>query len=110
MSDVDGVSHFVWAKLPRSNVGGINPSGYHPLACHMLDAASVADELWQAVLPSSMRSWISRSLGLAEEDAQRWCSFLVGAHDLGKASPVFQQKGKALQGLLEGRGLRFPGT
>ena len=74
----------------------------------MLDTMAVADELWQTVLPTAMRSWISLSLGLAEGDDQRWCSFLAGAHDLGKASPVFQQKGKTHIGLLESSGLQFP--
>ncbi|MDR7587727.1 MAG: CRISPR-associated endonuclease Cas3'' [Armatimonadota bacterium] len=62
---------------------------YHPLLAHMLDTAAVA----LAVLdqePATTRRLYGQDLSLPEEDALRFVAFLVGLHDLGKASPVFQ--------------------
>ena len=60
---------------------------FHPLICHMLDVASVAQRLWDEVLPA--QSAVAESLGLTPTAARRWCAFLAGLHDLGKASPAF---------------------
>ncbi|WP_448568424.1 CRISPR-associated helicase Cas3' [Thermus sp.] len=62
---------------------------FHPLLAHMLDAAAVA----QAVLyrePYRTLRLHGQDWGLSPEEAARWVAFLVGLHDLGKASPVFQ--------------------
>ena len=67
-------------------------TGYHPLLCHMIDVAMVALETWRSVLSSKQRREMARSLGFGEDQdaAGRWCAFLAGLHDLGKASPAFQ--------------------
>ncbi len=62
---------------------------YHPLLAHMLDTAAVAWEILRREPPSTLRLY-ARDWGLSEGEAQRWVSFLVGLHDLGKASPIFQ--------------------
>ena len=70
----------LWAKSG-------NP--FHPLLAHMLDTAAVA----LAVLrmePPRTRALYAEDWGLPEEGALAWTAALVGLHDLGKASPVFQ--------------------
>ncbi len=62
---------------------------FHPLVAHMLDAAAVA----RAILlrePPRTRALYARDWELDEEEALAWVACLVGLHDLGKASPVFQ--------------------
>ncbi|WP_353513482.1 CRISPR-associated helicase Cas3' [Thermus sp. LT1-2-5] len=62
---------------------------FHPLLAHMLDSAAVA----QAILfrePTRSLALYALDSGLSWEDAIKWVAFLVGLHDLGKASPVFQ--------------------
>ena len=66
----------LWAKSPPNGEG----DGY-PLLPHLLDVAAVASQLQQTIpcpvpLPCS----------------PAWVSALVGFHDLGKATPGFQQK------------------
>ena len=108
MSTFGRANHLLWAKLPRPGTEGPGPFGYHPLACHMLDTAAVAAELWETAIPPSMRSWMARALDLPEVDAKRWCEFLASVHDVGKASPVFQQRCAALVTPLGASGLPFP--
>lgn len=67
--------------------------GYHPLICHMLDVAAVAEATWTQCVAANVRCLVSHSLGLNETEAMRWVAFLAGCHDLGKASPIFQAKG-----------------
>jgi CRISPR-associated endonuclease/helicase Cas3 len=61
----------------------------HPLICHMLDTAAVARTIWDDVLPAAQRRAIADALYVTDESAQRWCAFLAGVHDLGKAAPAF---------------------
>ena len=81
-----------WAKL---GYGEESPS-YHPLLCHMIDAASVAREMWRSVLSHGQQSELAGDLGFNQnqEAAAVWCAFLAGLHDLGKASPAFQLRVK----------------
>lgn len=63
--------------------------GYHPLLCHMLDVAAVAERIWCDVLSSAERDRIADELGVDADGTARWVSFVAGLHDLGKASPAF---------------------
>lgn len=63
---------------------------HHPLACHLLDTAAVAERLWDDVLPNVVRSRIATGLGLDAVAARVWAVALAGFHDLGKCSPAFQ--------------------
>jgi len=76
-----------WAKLPREEKP---PRRYHPVLCHLIDVASVAEAIWQSVLTSAARARIARRLGMSEAAAGRWITFLAGLHDIGKISPAFQ--------------------
>lgn len=62
-----------------------------PLAWHMADAANTASRLWANWLPASVRNRIERSL-IKPHEAEQLLRFLAAAHDLGKATPVFQSK------------------
>lgn len=63
---------------------------YHPLLFHMLDVAAVAKLLWQECLPGQLLKRLAS--GLQRTDAPSLVMFTAGAHDLGKASPAFQNK------------------
>ena len=90
----------VWAKLSRTQNGGFE---YHPLLCHMIDVAAVAEAMWKNVLSRWARSEIARALGLSQEHAGQWVELLAGLHDLGKASPAFQYQVKVAQREIEQR-------
>jgi CRISPR-associated endonuclease/helicase Cas3 len=80
----------LWAKSPRNmNLAPEDPQ-FHPLICHLTDAAMVAQQLWRRVLAPQVKGHLTRALGLeSEELAGRWIAFFVGLHDLGKATPGF---------------------
>lgn len=80
---------------------------YHPLVCHMLDVAAVADALWHTALPRAARAALSDGLGLAEAEARVWCSYLAALHDIGKCSPSFQRKKPRAVAPLTRLGLLF---
>lgn len=80
----------LWAKTKRkktSKRGG--HLRYQPLLYHMLDVAAVAGLVWDHCLASQLRKRIECSLGT---DARTEIMFLSGGHDLGKASPGFQNR------------------
>ncbi|MFI9382101.1 CRISPR-associated helicase Cas3' [Kutzneria sp. NPDC052558] len=61
----------------------------HPLVCHVLDTAAVAERLWPFMLGPAARNEIEaglQPLGAVVE----WSSVLIGLHDLGKYAPAFQ--------------------
>jgi CRISPR-associated endonuclease/helicase Cas3 len=79
---------------------------YHPLLAHMLDTAAVA---W-AILrrePSRTLYLYAQDWSLSEEEALSWASFLVGLHDLGKASPIFQLAWEEGARRVRGAGLEW---
>jgi len=84
----------------------------HPLICHMVDVAVVAQALWEDCLAERVRASLCSSFALGEDQTRRWVAFLAGAHDLGKASPVFQGKGseggRSTPPWLHGTDLEFP--
>lgn len=99
----------LWAK--KSKPGQM---GWLPLPQHMADTAHTARLLWNCWLSPSLRHCISRGWA-EEEDAGQLLVFLASAHDLAKATPVFQSKARSFlsddldQQLLEGlRGSGLP--
>jgi len=72
--------HAFWAKSG-------NP--YHPLLTHVVDSAGVALAI-VAREQRRTRGLYAEDWHLPDDEALRFVAFLVGLHDLGKASPVFQ--------------------
>lgn len=91
----------LWAKSRSEDPG---EQGYHPLVYHLFDVAAVAEALWTSVLTAHERRAVGERLGLDESDAKRWVAFLAGVHDIGKASPAFQQKDPDAKDRLRGAG------
>lgn len=79
------------ALLLPAKFGGVSEvdGAYHPLLCHMLDVASVAQQIFDDVLSHEEREQLASGLGITPEGARVWVSFLAGLHDLGKAAPAF---------------------
>jgi len=80
--------HF-WAKLGNE----IWPNSYHPVLCHLIDVAAVASALWEGVFRSRFRAWFAQRLQLDQVSCKRWLAFWSAAHDIGKVSPCFQDRG-----------------
>jgi len=77
----------LWAK--KSNIDG--SLLWLPLAVHLADSASIAQKLWNCWLPDGVKQTIAS--GITEEGySEHLFMFLAAAHDLGKATPVFQAK------------------
>ena len=60
----------------------------------MVDTAIVANEMWDKLLQQGTRHYWSEQIGLKHEQARKYISFWVGLHDIGKASPAFQNQTK----------------
>lgn len=72
----------VWAKAGN----GGTP---HPLICHALDTAAVAELIYHRLLGPVLRERLDAALAPLGE-APFWAAALSGLHDLGKCSPSFQ--------------------
>lgn len=77
----------LWAKSDR----GRAPGEWHPLIAHLLDVAACAREILEREPPSTL-DLLAADLNLPRDRALAWTCALAGLHDLGKASPAFQQK------------------
>ncbi|WP_255521076.1 CRISPR-associated helicase Cas3' [Rothia sp. ZJ1223] len=56
---------------------------------HMLDSAMVAQRLWECWLSEGSKLNVAEKLGLTPEDACAFVAWVVGTHDIGKATPEF---------------------
>jgi CRISPR-associated endonuclease/helicase Cas3 len=74
----------LWAK---SDKGG----GWHPLLAHLLDVAACAEAILERE-PKRTLELYAEDLQLPPNEARAWVYALAGLHDIGKASPAFQQK------------------
>ncbi len=86
MKNLSPTTKSLWAK--KANDGSMF---WLPLWVHMADSAEVAQMLWNRWLPDGVRRAVS-STTLGVDQAEQLFIFLAAAHDLGKATPVFQAK------------------
>lgn len=101
---IDMEQHTIlWAKTSRSD-----PSRWHPLLFHMLDAGNVALALWRNYLPFSTRNRFAGWLHIDEDSAGRLLAFWTSLHDIGKASPSFQAKSPERKEALQRQNIPFP--
>ncbi|WPF66253.1 MULTISPECIES: CRISPR-associated helicase Cas3' [unclassified Corynebacterium] len=73
----------LWAKSG-------DETGWLPLPQHMVDAACVAEYLWEAWLADSVKAYITSATGLTEAEAKTLVAWLAALHDCGKATTQFQ--------------------
>lgn len=73
----------IWAKS-----GTVD--GFLTLPQHLIDAACVADWLWDNWVSRSLKRTLATTWGLDEEQVGRLYFFLAGTHDVGKATVTFQ--------------------
>jgi len=79
----------LWAKKAKEAEEGLY---WLPLDAHLIDTAEVASRLWHKWLSDSIRQAVANSINGSVEEAERLFIFLAAAHDIGKATPVFQAK------------------
>jgi CRISPR-associated endonuclease/helicase Cas3 len=89
----------LWAK---SSVGG----GL-PVIRHVADVAAVATALFE-LLPEQRKNRVALNLRLTRAQASAWIATIVGAHDIGKATPGFQAKWSEGKRIAEEAGFSFP--
>lgn len=87
--------HFLkfWAKTSHDKEN--LRDAFHPLICHMIDVACVAEAMWNSSLPDVTKRRLAKPFGL-ENDLERAgtiMAWLAGLHDLGKCSPPFALRG-----------------
>lgn len=108
MSSLGGKNCKLMRLWGKATWGGSNRRSkklyYHPLLLHMLDVAAVAGLVWDNCITPNFRKRLEGSLGI---EARVQVIFLAGAHDIGKASPGFQNK---ILELSEGLELPFSGN
>ncbi len=78
----------LWAKSPKLET---DPPDGHSVIAHLLDVAACAWEILERE-PVSTIQLFAIDFGLELDQTKPWVCALVGLHDLGKASPAFQQK------------------
>lgn len=77
----------LWAKTDSED-----GSVWLPLYVHLSDAARTMAKLWDGWVPKNVRGMFAHRCGENEELARKSLVFLAGAHDIGKATPIFQAK------------------
>lgn len=83
----------LWAKTSHDKEN--LPDAFHPLICHMIDVACVAEAMWNCSLPDITKRRLAKPFGLDgdQKRAGRIIAWLAGLHDLGKCSPPFALRG-----------------
>ncbi len=91
MTQLSLTSRQLWAK--KSKDGAML---WLPLALHLSDSAAIAKKLWNCWLSPGVRQAIETGLD-KPDGACALFVFLMAAHDIGKATPVFQAKNTGFQ-------------
>ena len=85
MSPTSPAFHLLWGKADRgAGSEAIERSNWHPLVCHMLDVAAVAEALIDGRLPQALVRRLERLCG----GQVGWLVFVVALHDLGKGDAI----------------------
>lgn len=71
-----------WGKAGSSEIP-------HPVVCHAIDTAAVAELLYDVLLGPGVRRDLESGLGPLGT-VRSWVAVLCGLHDIGKCSPIFQ--------------------
>ena len=77
----------LWAKTDSED-----SSVWLPLYIHLSDTARTMARLWDGWVPKNVRNLFARHCCGNEGLARKALIFLAGAHDIGKATPIFQAK------------------
>ena len=97
-----------WAKTPRRETP--TWSNIHPVLEHLIDVGLVFEELVNGVW-RGIGDYLISPYAEAEKDlARRALCVLAATHDIGKISPGFQKKARALIPRLRQRGFTFSPT
>ena len=83
-----------WAKTSHDPEN--LPNAFHPLICHMIDVACVAEAMWNDVLPTVTKRRLAKPFGLDCPSAD--CS-----HDAANNDCALSQAGKIIAFLAVGR-------
>lgn len=86
MTSLSLAAQSLWAKKSKSG-----EMLWLPLALHLADSAAIAKKLWNNWLSPGVRKAIEAGVS-SPEHAEALFVFLAAAHDIGKATPVFQAK------------------
>ncbi len=78
---------WLYAKTDRRSRDRI-----HLLLYHLIDVGTVAHQMWQTVFTDSFRQQIAGILDITPIEAGQFVAFVAALHDLGKASPAYQNK------------------
>ncbi|MEU9094763.1 CRISPR-associated endonuclease Cas3'' [Streptomyces sp. NPDC048428] len=80
----------LWGKAAGLGTGARGAGHTHPLICHLLDTAAVAEVVWDELLTAHQRSMVASALQVSDEQARVLAAFWAGLHDIGKISVPFQ--------------------
>ena len=85
--DLSRRARALWAKTDPED-----GSVWLPLYIHLSDTAHTMARLWDGWVPKNVRNLFARHCCGNEGLARKALVFLAGAHDIGKATPIFQAK------------------
>jgi CRISPR-associated endonuclease/helicase Cas3 len=85
-NEFDRLNEVLWSKADRKD-----QKQFHLFIYHLLDSAAVALRLWEVSLPDAIKNEISALLKLDCATAGKLIAYWTALHDIGKASPVFQE-------------------
>ncbi len=95
--------YFLWAKKTREE-----PCRYHHLLWHLLDTVCTTRGLLDQSMGEAFLGHFSEHLEGDKDSVKNFVSLLTGLHDIGKATPGFQQNDLAIKNQLEDVGFVFP--
>ena len=94
----------LWAKAQRKG------EEFHPLLYHLIDVGMCAKALWDKALSLGLKEQLATAFPaeMSAEKTGNFLAFLAATHDIGKASPSFQQRNEPSIQRLKDAGFVFP--